>query len=83
VYSHCIHDHDDLLNQQIGHVLGLPAGHGPCPSVGRPAVAPTARRAQTPSAIRPWLPRPARRRPVDHADSKRTHARTAILATDI
>ena len=53
VYSHCIHGRDDLLNQQIGHVLGLPAGRGPCPSVGKPAVAPTARRAQTPSAIRP------------------------------
>ena len=33
VYSHCIHGRDDLLNQQIGHVLGLPAGRGACPSV--------------------------------------------------
>ena len=33
MYSHCIHGHEDLLNQQIGHVLGLPAGRGPCPSV--------------------------------------------------
>ena len=38
------------LNQQIGHVLALPAGCGPCPSVGKPAVAPTARRARTLSA---------------------------------
>ena len=76
----CIHGHGDLLNQQIGHVLGPPAGCGPCPSVGKPAVAPTARRARTPSAMRPWLASPARRRPVDHADIKRTHACTAILA---
>jgi integrase len=81
VYSHCIHGHDDLLNQQIGHVLEPSAGRGPCPSVEKPAVAPTARRARTPSAMRPWLARPARRRPVDHADIKRTHARTATLAT--
>ena len=33
VYSHCIHGRDELLNQQIDHVLGLPAGRGPCPSV--------------------------------------------------
>jgi len=26
VYSHCIHGHDDLLNQQIGHVLEPSAG---------------------------------------------------------
>jgi hypothetical protein len=32
-YSHRVHGHDDLLNQQIGHVLRLPAGRGPCPSV--------------------------------------------------
>ena len=81
VYSHCIHGHDDLLNQQIGHVPGLPAGRGPGPSVEKPAVAPTARWARKPSAIRPWLPRPARRRPLDHADTKRKHARTAILET--
>jgi integrase len=81
VYSHCIHGHEDLLNQQIGHVLEPSAGRGPCPSVEKPAVAPTARRARTPSAIRPWLPCPARRRPVDHADTKRTHPETATLAT--
>lgn len=81
VYSHCIHGHDDLLNQQIDRVLEPSAGRGPRPSAGKPAVTPTARRARTPSAIRPWLPRPARRRPVDHADTKRTHACTAILET--
>jgi integrase len=58
VYSHCIHGQDDLLNQKIGQVLEPPAGRCPCPSVEKPAVAPTARRARTPSAIRPWLPRP-------------------------
>jgi hypothetical protein len=78
-YSHCIHGQDDLLNQQIGHVLEPPAGRRPCPSVEKPAVAPTARRAQTPSAIRPWIPLPARRRPADHADAKRKHTCTATL----
>jgi len=48
VYSHCIHGRDDLLNQQIDHVLGPSAGRGPCPSVEKPAVVPTARRARTP-----------------------------------
>jgi hypothetical protein len=38
VYSHCIHGRDDLLNQQIDHVLEPPAGRGPCPSVRKPAV---------------------------------------------
>jgi integrase len=38
VYTHCIHGHDDLLNQQIGRVLGPPEGRGPCPSVKKPAV---------------------------------------------
>ena len=52
VYSHCIHGRDDLLNQQIDHVLGPSAGRGPCPSVEKPAVAPTARRGRTPSAMR-------------------------------
>jgi hypothetical protein len=50
VYSHCIHGRDNLLNQQIDRVLEPSAGSGPCPSVGKPAIAPTARRAQTPSA---------------------------------
>jgi hypothetical protein len=53
VYTHCIHGHEDLLNQQIGRVLEPPEGRGPCPSgksqrlyrprdsVERPAVATT------------------------------------------
>jgi len=81
VYSHCIHGQDDLLNQQIGRVLEPAAGRGPCPSAGKPAVVPTARRARTPSAMRPWIPLPARRRPVDHADTERTYPETATLAT--
>jgi len=43
VYTHCIHGHDDLLNQQIGRVLEPPEGRGPCPSGEKPAVVPTAR----------------------------------------
>ncbi len=43
VYTHCIDGHDDLLNQQIGRVLGSPEGRGPYPSVKKPAVVPTAR----------------------------------------
>ena len=81
VYSHCIHGHDDLLNQQISHGLEPSAGRGPCPSAGEPAVVPTARRVRTPSAMRPWIPRPARRRPEEHADASRTHPETATLAT--
>jgi integrase len=81
VYSHCIHGHENLLNQRIDQVLEPSAGRGPSPSVGKPAVASTARRARTPSAMRPWIPRPARRRPVDHADASRTHPETATLAT--
>jgi hypothetical protein len=38
VYTHCVHGHGDLLNQQIGRVLGSPEGRGPCPSVKKPAV---------------------------------------------
>lgn len=37
VYTHCVHGRDDLLNQQIGYVLGPPEGRGPCPSVKKPA----------------------------------------------
>jgi len=81
VYSHCIHGRDDLLNQQIDQVLQPSTGRGPCPSVEsqrlhrprdstEPAVVPTLRRPPSPSAMRPWIPRPARRRPTDHADAK-------------
>ena len=84
VYSHCIHGHDDLLNQQISQVLEPPAGRGPCPSVEKPAVAATARRARTPSAMRPWISCPARRWPVDDADTRRVYADTAarIIVVD-
>jgi hypothetical protein len=41
VYSHCIHGRDDLLNQQIDHVLGPPATRS-VPVRGKPAVDPTA-----------------------------------------
>jgi integrase len=40
VYSHCIHGQDDLLNQQIDHVLEPFSRSGPCPSVRKPAVTP-------------------------------------------
>jgi integrase len=33
VYSHCLHGQDDLLNQQIDHVLEPFSRSGPCPSV--------------------------------------------------
>jgi integrase len=38
VYSHCIHGHDNLLNQRISRVLGPSPTPGPCPSVKKPAV---------------------------------------------
>ena len=92
VYSHCIHGQDDLLNQQINHVLEPFLESGPCPSVESQRLPPTGRLhgsqrlhqsrdsikgerlhrprwARTLSAIRPWLPRPARRRPAEHADT--------------
>ena len=66
VYSHCIHGRDDLLNQQIDHVLEPSAGPGPCPSVRKPAVCtdratpPKSQRLHRPAAAQP---RSARRRP--------------------
>src|ERR1700733_8349864 len=42
VYTHCIHGHDDLLNQQISRVLGPPPAPGPCPSVESQRLHPTA-----------------------------------------
>ena len=38
VYTHCIHGHDDLLNQHIGRALGPAEGLGPWRSVKTPAV---------------------------------------------
>ena len=46
----------------------------------KPAVAPTARLTRTPSAMRPWIPLPARRRPVNHPYTKQTRPETAMLA---
>jgi hypothetical protein len=73
VSSHCIHGHDDLLNQQSATSSSRPQVVVRA-RPWRPAVAPTARRARTPSAMRPWISRPARRQPVDHADTKQTQA---------
>jgi hypothetical protein len=42
VYSHCINGRDDLLNQQIDHVLELVSESGPCPSVESQRLHPTA-----------------------------------------
>jgi len=57
VYTHCIHGRDDLLNQQIDHVLKPRSGPGPCPSVEEPAVctdrATTRKPAVTPTARQP------------------------------
>jgi hypothetical protein len=43
VYSHCIHGQDDVLNQQIDHVLEPFSRSGPCPSVESQRLPPTAR----------------------------------------
>jgi integrase len=60
VYSHCIHGQDDLLNQQIGHVLGLPAGRGPCPSVESQRLhRPRDQRRRRPLYVRGFPARPA------------------------
>jgi integrase len=49
VYSHCIHGQDDLLNQQIDHVLEPFSESGPCPSVRKPAVTPNRATAPKPA----------------------------------
>jgi hypothetical protein len=80
VYSHCIHGQDDLLNQQIDHVLEPFSRSGPCPSVRKPAVTPD--RATGADAVRdasvtsPPGP-PTARRPRRHPTG------TAIRATGI
>ncbi len=57
IYTHCIHGRDDLLNQQIDHVLKPRSGPGPCPSVEEPAVytdrATTRKPAVTPTERQP------------------------------
>jgi integrase len=95
VYSHCIHGRDDLLNQQIDQLLEHSTGRGPCLSVRKPAVtpdratpwkpavAPTERRPPKPSAMCPWIPRPARRRPTDHVGAKWTPADITALKASI
>jgi hypothetical protein len=60
VYSHCIHGRDELLNQQIGHVLGLLRGHGPCPSVESQRLhRPRDGRGRRPLYVRGFPARPA------------------------
>jgi integrase len=94
VYSHCIHGRDDLLNHQIDQVLEPSTGRGPCPSyesqrlhptarLPGSAVAPTGRRPPKASAMRPWIPHPAHRRPTDHAGAKRMSYGTAAIRAGI
>jgi integrase len=60
VYSHCIHGHDDLLNQQIGRVLEPSAGRGPCPSVESQRLhRPRDGRRRRPLCVRGFPARPA------------------------
>ena len=75
VYSHCIHGHDDLLNQQIDHVLEPPAGRGPCPSVESQRLhRPRDGHGRCPLYVREFPARPADG--PDHADTKRAHVDT-------
>jgi len=71
VYSHCIHGQDDLLNQQIDHVLEPFSRSGPCPSAKKLAV--TLDRATGADSVRytSATSPPARRRPTEHAHTKR------------
>ena len=60
VYSHCIHGHEDLLNQQIGQVLEPSAGRGPCPSVESQRLhRPRDGRGRRPLCVRGFPSRPA------------------------
>jgi len=83
--------HDDLLNQQIGRVPGPPEGRGPCPSVKKPTVAPTARlggktsgctnrdeRGRRPPCVRDFPARPA-----DSPQITPTAAIPAALSTSV
>ena len=64
VYSHCIHGQDDLLNQQIDHVLKPFSRPGPCPSVGSQRLPPTARRREMASGCTTAMGADAVRLPV-------------------
>jgi hypothetical protein len=93
VYSHCIHGHDDLLNQQISRVLGPPPTPGPCPSVESQRLHPTAQlhgsqrlhRPRGGDPSRPLCVRGFPARPTDgpqtQADTKQTHPETVLLKT--
>ena len=60
VYSHCIHGQDDLLNQQIDHVLEPFSRSGPCPSVESQRLPrPRDRRGRRPLCVRDFSARPA------------------------
>jgi len=60
VYSHCIHGHEDLLNQQIGRVLEPSAGRGPCPSAESQRLhRPRDGRGRRPLCVRGFPARPA------------------------
>ena len=95
VYSHCIHGHDDLLNQQISRVLGPPPTPGPCPSVESQRLHPTAQlhgsqrlhRPRDGDPSRPLCVRGFPARPADgpqtQADTKRTHPETVLLKTSL
>jgi hypothetical protein len=56
--QHCIDRQDDLLNQEIDHVLEPFSRSGPCPSVESQRLHPTARRRGRRSAMRPLLRTP-------------------------
>ena len=88
VYTHCIHGHDDLLNEQIDHVLKPLSGSGPCPSVESPRPRPTAQlcgsqrctdRATGTRAVRYASvdSPPATDGPQIQTDTKRTHPKLA------
>jgi integrase len=93
VYSHCIHGHDDLLNQQISRVLGPPAAPGPCPSVDSQRLHPTAQLHRSQRLHRPRDAHPSRplcvrgfpARPTDgpqtRAGTKRAQPETVSLTT--